>query len=384
MEPNILIGLIATVAFSIAITYFITNRKANKKISNYQSIDQAIQEASKNIASLEQKLESTNREVEKSGSELKKMNKETKDLQELKENADRIFSELTENQKKLENNKIQILKTEEDIKSKDEQLHELLSKIDIYDRLDNFIDNGHYEIPQYLFETSERFAEEIKRIREFQKELIKDKNAITFPESTAISENKAYNKKILDGQVKLMLTAFNIECDSLIGKVKPSTFPRTLERIENLANNLEKSAATLRCGFNIKYIESKYEECRVQYQYALKKQEEQEEQRLIREQIKEEQRVIKEYERAVAQAEKEEKMYRDMLAKAKEELSRATDEERIIAEQRIYDLEQQLAEAQAKEERAKSMAEQTRKGHVYVIVSDQPTTPTPEALLGVS
>lgn len=197
--------------------------------------------------------------------------------------------------------------------------------------------------------------------------MIKDKNAITYPESTAISDNKAYNKKILDGQVKLMLTAFNIECDYLISKVKPSTFPRTLERIENLANNLEKSAATLRCGFNIKYIESKYEECRVQYQYTLKKQEEQEEQRLIREQIKEEQRVIKEYERAVAQAEKEEKMYREMLAKAKEELSKATDEERIITEQRIQDLEQQLAEAQAKEERAKSMAEQTRKGHVYVI-----------------
>ena len=36
-------------------------------------------------------------------------------------------------------------------------------------------------------------------------------------------------------------------------------------------------------------------------------------------------------------------------------------------EQRIAILEQQLAEAEAKEERAKSMAEQTRKGHVYVI-----------------
>ena len=34
---------------------------------------------------------------------------------------------------------------------------------------------------------------------------------------------------------------------------------------------------------------------------------------------------------------------------------------------RIAILEQQLAEAEAKEERAKSMAEQTRKGHVYVI-----------------
>ena len=36
-------------------------------------------------------------------------------------------------------------------------------------------------------------------------------------------------------------------------------------------------------------------------------------------------------------------------------------------QERITELEQQLAEAEDKEARAKSMAEQTRKGHVYVI-----------------
>ena len=40
---------------------------------------------------------------------------------------------------------------------------------------------------------------------------------------------KVQNKKFIDGQVKLMLTAFNIECDALISKVKPSNFSRTLE-----------------------------------------------------------------------------------------------------------------------------------------------------------
>jgi hypothetical protein len=175
------------------------------------------------------------------------------------------------------------------------------------------------------------------------------------------------NKKILNGQVKLMLTAFNIECDMLIGKVSPSSFGRTLERIEKLANNLEKSAATLECGFDIDYIELKFEECKLQYQYTLKKQEEIAEQKLIKEQIREEQRAIKEFEKAIAEAEKEEKMYRNLLDKAQQELAQANEQERSEMEQRIAILEQQLAEAEAKEERAKSMAEQTRKGHVYVI-----------------
>nr|WP_232574673.1 DUF4041 domain-containing protein [Photobacterium carnosum] len=222
-------------------------------------------------------------------------------------------------------------------------------------------------MPQYLYETSNRFAEEIKDVRQQQKDMIKGKTAITFPESTLISNDKSFNNKILNGQVRLMLTAFNIECDLLIGKVSPSSFGRTLERIEKLANTLEKSAATLECGFDINYIELKFEECKLQYQYTLKKQEEISEQKLIKEQIREEQRAIREYEKEIADAEKEEKMYRNLLDKAQRELAEATEQDRSAMELRIAILEQQLAEAEAKEERAKSMAEQTRKGHVYVI-----------------
>lgn len=246
-------------------------------------------------------------------------------------------------------------------------LNEIMGGIDLYSRLDEYTAHGHFEMPQYLYETSTRYAEEIKDIRQQQKDMIKAKTAITFPETTVISNDKPFNKKILNGQVKLMLTAFNIECDMLIGKVSPSSFGRTLERIEKLANNLEKLAATLECGFDIDYIELKFEECKLQYQYTLKKQEEIAEQKLIKEQIREEQRAIKEFEKAIAEAEKEEKMYRNLLDKAQQELAQANEQERSEMEQRIAILEQQLAEAEAKEERAKSMAEQTRKGHVYVI-----------------
>lgn len=91
------------------------------------------------------------------------------------------------------------------------------------------------------------------------------------------------------------------------------------------------------------------------------------EQRAIREEIREEQKAIKEYEKAVAAAVKEEEMYRELLARALEELQAVTEDERSVAEARIAKLELQLSDAEATEARAKSMAEQTRKGHVYVI-----------------
>lgn len=242
-----------------------------------------------------------------------------------------------------------------------------LAKLDLYTRIEEYSDHGHFQMPDYLYETSARYTEELKSLREIQKTLIKNKNAIAYPNSMFFIDSKPENKRILDGQIRLMLTAFNIECDYLIGKVSPGNFPRTLERIEKLASTLEKSAATLHCGFNEEYVELKFKECTLQYHSSILKQEEKEEQRLIREQIREEQKAIKEYERAVTQAEKEERMYRDLLSKARQELEESTAEERALTESKILNLEEKLAEAEAKEQRAKSMAEQTRKGHVYII-----------------
>ncbi|MGE4512111.1 MAG: GIY-YIG nuclease family protein [Sulfurimonadaceae bacterium] len=66
-------------------------------------------------------------------------------------------------------------------------------------------------------------------------------------------------------------------------------------------------------------------------------------------------------------AEKEERMYSDLLEKAKKEIETAKDDERALLNAKIEMLQQQLIEAQEKESRAKSMAEQTKRGHVYVI-----------------
>lgn len=242
-----------------------------------------------------------------------------------------------------------------------------MGDLDLYSRIDDYTSIGLFETPNYLYETSARFAEEIKDVRQQQKDMIKNKIAITFPKFITISNDNTFNKRVLEGQSKLMLSAFNIECDYLIGKVNPSSFARTLERIEKLANAIEKSVASLECGFNIDYIELKFEECKLQYQYSLKKQQEIAEQQLIKEQIREEQRAIREYEKAIQDAKKEEDTYRKLLDKAKEELYLADETDKQAMELRIAELELRLQEAENKEARAKSMAEQTKKGHVYII-----------------
>ena len=293
--------------------------------------------------------------------------KETLELQDLKKNADKIRIGIQNHTELLGKLKNEIVKHETDSRDAKARLQELMSRIDLYSRLEEFTAFGHFEEPEYLYETSARFTEEIKINRDKQKALLSSNSAITCPDSVSITSDPNADKKIISGQINLMLTAFNIECDFLISKVKPSNFSRTLEQIEKLAAKLEKNAATLHCGFNTEFVRLKYEECKLQYQFRLKKEEEREEQRLINEQMREEVKAQKEYEKAIAEAEKEERMYRQLLEKAKESLTKANQEEQIILQLRIDDLEKQLAEAVDKEERAKSMAEQTRRGYVYVI-----------------
>lgn len=345
---------------SVFLAYFVARFRANKQIQEYKTLSEALSRTRSQVEEAEKELDVAtvrHREVDA----------ETKVLQALRGREHELETSIESLLKESESIRATIEQREGQRKETKSLLHELMTKLDLYTQIEGFVDHGHYEMPEYLYETSERFAEEIKVVRKNQREMISDKSAIQFPDTTTISDDPAVNKKVLSGQVKLMLTAFNIECDKLIGRVKPSTFPATLQRIEKLANTLEKSAGSLACGFNAKYVELKFEECRLQYQFALKKQEELEEQRAIREQIREEQRAIKEYQRAISEAEKEERLYRKLLEKARSELQTSTEEERAAAEAKIAALEQQLAEAEAKEERAKSMAEQTRKGHVYVI-----------------
>lgn len=94
---------------------------------------------------------------------------------------------------------------------------------------------------------------------------------------------------------------------------------------------------------------------------------EREEQRRIKEQMREEEKARREYERAIEAAEQEEKIIHRALEQARAEAAVATFEQQATLNATIEELNRKLAEAEAKNQRALSMAQQTRKGTVYVV-----------------
>ena len=179
--------------------------------------------------------------------------------------------------------------------------------------------------------------------------------------------SKAKGSQMVNRQSRLMLRAFNGECDSIILKVKYNNVGKIEDRIESAYNAINKLGESQQCRINQRYLNLKMDELHLVHEYQEKLEAEKEEQRQIREQMREEQRAQRELEKAQLEAEKEESRYQKALEKARKEIGQATGEKYSKLETEIERLNELLVEAQANKERAKSRAQMTKSGYVYVI-----------------
>ncbi len=92
-----------------------------------------------------------------------------------------------------------------------------------------------------------------------------------------------------------------------------------------------------------------------------------EEQRRIREQMREEERVRKEYDRVINEAQREEQLLHRAIEQARQEVEFSSAKQRAENERKLAELSQRLLEAESRNQRALSMAQQTKRGYVYII-----------------
>lgn len=159
--------------------------------------------------------------------------------------------------------------------------------------------------PKYGFETSAQYADRLATIREEQKRLISKDLAAPCDTTWTVGGSKAEGKKMVRQQAKLMLRAFNGECDAAIAKVKYDNVTTLQERIRKAFDAINKLGEVQRVFVSARYFDVKMAELHLVHEHREKVHEEKEEQKRIRDQMKEEQRAQAEIERAKADAEKE-------------------------------------------------------------------------------
>lgn len=227
-------------------------------------------------------------------------------------------------------------------------------------------DAGFYE-SKYDFQESVDYKNRLDEIRLQQKQLIKGKTAVICHKEWTVGGSVKEGKKMTNDFIKLVLRAFNGECDAAILKVRYNNIDSMENRVKRAFEQLNKLSKTNCCEITQQFFDLKLQELYLTHEYQEKKRQEQEEQRQIREQMREEERALRELEKAQKEAEEEELRYQEALDKARHEVESATGKAQEKLLRQIEELQNRLVEAEDNKKRAVSQAQMTKSGHVYVI-----------------
>ncbi|WP_334612551.1 DUF4041 domain-containing protein [Klebsiella pneumoniae] len=202
-------------------------------------------------------------------------------------------------------------------------------------------------------------GKELQKARELTKSLIKTSKAASCEYVEPNRRNTA---------IKFVLDAFNGKVDSSLSKIKHNNYGKLSQEIKDAFELVNFNGSAFRSAkITDIYLQARLNELKWGVAVNEIMLEEREEQRRIKEQLREEEKARREYEKAIKEAEKEEKAIQQAIDKATKELMLAGEEQRIALEQKLAELQVKYEEAEAKNQRAISMAQQTRSGHVYVI-----------------
>jgi ketosteroid isomerase-like protein len=167
---------------------------------------------------------------------------------------------------------------------------------------------------------------------------------------------------------RFVVDAFNGRVDAILSRTKHDNYGTLEQEIRDAFSLVNLNGIAFRDARILPaYLDARLAELKwavVVQELRLK---EREEQRRIKEQMREEEKARREYERAMQEAQREEEIIKKALEQARLEAEQANAEQKVKFAEQIATLNQQLAEAEAKNQRALSMAQQTRKGNIYII-----------------
>ena len=278
----------------------------------------------------------------------------------------RLIAEKESIQVEIENQREQKQKIIQEIFSLNSEIREKRKSIIFLDDEILYQDFGLYT-PVYNLMNSEIYKDKIAVVREKQKAMIKNNTAATFPNNFTYNNSLAQGKKLVADNVKQILRAFNNECEAIIDKVKFNNVESIRKRIIKSCEDLNKLNSKMQISITPSYLDLKLQEMNLCYAYAMKKQEEKEEQKRIREEQREAQKLQKEIEEARKTSEKERMHYKNALHRIEVQMQSANEIERTILEERRLEMQQQLNSIEEEIKKIDYREANQRAGYVYII-----------------
>lgn len=222
--------------------------------------------------------------------------------------------------------------------------------------------------PHYSYATSDEYKEELKRVRDKQKQAIKNASAVTGSQSWTVNGSQAKGNKMVKDMQKLLLRAYNAECDDAIEHVRFNNIEACEKKITATADAISKLGEMMSISITSKYVSLKLQELRLMHEYQVKKNSEKEAAKEARARQREEAKVLKELEDARKKLEKEQAHYENALKRLNAQIESAiSDEVKVDLAAKKAQLEEQLSNIADEMTQVDFRTANHRAGYVYII-----------------
>jgi hypothetical protein len=221
--------------------------------------------------------------------------------------------------------------------------------------------------PVYDFANSEEYKNKLELVRTKQKEMIRNDTAATYSTTFTLNNSAAQGKKMVKDNVKQILRSFNNECETLIDKAKFNNVEAIRSRIMKSYETLNKLNVLMNIKISNGYLELKLQELNLAYEYALKKQQEKEDEKERRAELREAAKLERELAEERKKIEKEQQHYQQALKNILEQLNNSTSENKAELEAKRAEIEGHLTEIDTSIKNIDYRESNQKAGYVYVI-----------------
>lgn len=285
-----------------------------------------------------------------------------------------LNEEILKQQKRLQSLENEIEKKKSEYKDiertfmkKQEEISTLKTKFLVLED-DLLMESYGLYVPKYDFATSMGYKEKLKNIRTDQKQMIKNKSAVSYYDNWTVNGSKAKGRKMTNDNIKQILRSFNNECEAAINKVKYNNIQSIEKRIIKSFEQLNKLNSSNRLSISEMYLDLKLSELYLAYEYERKKQDEKEALREQREREREEKALQKEIQSKKKLIDKDIKHYQNLINELKKKMNELTsEEERDSIEQQIIDLNVKVNEREEEKKELDYRTAHASAGYVYII-----------------
>jgi hypothetical protein len=222
--------------------------------------------------------------------------------------------------------------------------------------------------PKYKLTASHEYKTRLDACRERQKAMVKGGTAATGNLDWHVNGSKVEGRKLVKDMMKLVLRSFNNECDFCVDNVKFDNIELGEKRIRQSFDACNKLGRVMTVSLAYEYLTLKLDELWLAHEYQVKKQEEKEEAKRVRQELREQAKLEQEIRVAREKIAKERRHFITALRDLNFRLEKASSEEdRSALLLKISEVEAGRVALDNDEKLIDYREQNAKAGYVYVI-----------------